>query len=287
MNGCNGSINHISLPSIRIFYCSSGTTAQRLAAKLEQRLHMILHLADKDQSIDRVAPLNDLDPDALIAGNLIIASCSGRGDVPTNGQLMLQKCKSFAKKLKASEVSYCIFGNGNSFYGANFNGSAIKLQSAMNNAGFSCAVPLFQADTFKEDPPWRQFEAWLAFLRATYGSVTDTTGNESAELADDAFELLLDQLSPAEVPSVHKPGGGDMQRVALDVGGLEYSHISHVDVFVPLSKDKVDDLLWTVRLTGKELILFEGKKFNTRHLFSIVDPDKLFKRASGGPASWG
>ncbi|KAF4507907.1 hypothetical protein G6O67_004355 [Ophiocordyceps sinensis] len=268
---------HASTPMIRVFYCSSGTTAQRLAIKLEQRLHIIMDQTSEFLSIAPAAPLNDFQPGAVSAGDLvfIIASSAGRGDVPTNGQTMLQKCRTLAK-VEAGHASFCIFGNGNSSYAANFNGAAFKLETAMEKLGFSSAMPLFQADTLKEDPPWRQFKTWLAHLEAKYGSNPENIDDFPAEQNDDSTALLLSQLSPAKVISVHMPKEGDIRRVALDVGRLEYSHMSHVDVFVPLSEDRIDELLLTARLTGDELLTFEGGQVSTRQFFSLVDPDRPF-----------
>lgn len=80
-------------PMLRVFYCSSGTTAQRLAIKLEQRLHMMFDHTSQFSSIAPAAQLNDFDPGAVTNGDLIfiIASSSGRSEVPNNGQAMLQK----------------------------------------------------------------------------------------------------------------------------------------------------------------------------------------------------
>ncbi|PHH62456.1 hypothetical protein CDD81_7103 [Ophiocordyceps australis] len=276
--GTNGSLEHsASSPKLHIFYCSSGVTAQRLATKLNKYLRRILASANSFSSIALPLPLNDVNLDALVPGDLvfIIASCAGRGDIPTNGQMIVQKCKSMASS-RASQVTYCIFGNGNSSYGENFNGSATKINNALKQAGLVSDMDLFQADTLKEDPPWRQFDSWLSQVNAKYGQAGDANDGSQEDEAGDPSELLMAQLSPAEVLAVHGPSVGDMKRVALDVGDLEYSHMSHVDVFVPLSEAVVDDLLWTSRLSGDEVVSFEDKQVSTRQLFSLVDPDKPF-----------
>lgn len=268
---------HTSTPIIRVFFCSSGTTAQRLAIKLEQRLHIIMDQASSGLSIAPATPLNEFQPNAVSTGDLIfiIASSAGRGDVPTNGQIMLQKCSALAK-IEASNVTFCIFGNGNSSYAANCNGAAFKLEAAMRRLGFSSAMPLFQADTLKEDPPWRQFKTWMAYLEAKYGRHAENIDDISSEQDENSTGLLLAQLSPVKVISVHAPKYGDIRRLALDVGRLEYSHMSHVDVFVPLGEDEIDELLLMARLTGEELLTFEEGQVSTRQLFSLVDPDKPF-----------
>ncbi|PFH62310.1 hypothetical protein XA68_14170 [Ophiocordyceps unilateralis] len=283
-------------PTMRVLYCSSGTTAPRLAIKLEKRLQMIMSEHDtRFQSLTSAAPLNDFQLDSVGAGDLIfiIASCAGRGDVPTNGEGMLQKCKSMAaSKADQSGASFCIFGNGNSSYGVNFNGAATKLERALLRVGLSSSLPLFQADTLKEDPPWRQFDTWLSLLEARYWRNNNNNNNNNnksghgvsvppqgllAEPRDNSTELLLSQLSSAAVISTYTPEHGDMTLLALDVGRLEYSHMSHVDVFMPLSKKDIDDLLLMASLTGDELLTFEtGQQISTRQLLSLVDPEKPF-----------
>ncbi|RDA91142.1 hypothetical protein CP533_0431 [Ophiocordyceps camponoti-saundersi (nom. inval.)] len=269
-------------PLIRVFYCSSGTTAPRLAIKLEKRLRIIIKGQDSGyQSVTPAAPLNDFQLDAVRAGDLvcIIASCAGRGDVPSNGEALLRMCKS--TDAAASGASFCIFGNGNSSYGVNFNGAATKLESALQKAGLSTSLPLFQADTLKEDPPWRQFDSWLSLVEARYWGnskhIDAIPRGKLAEPRDNSTELLLPQLSPAAVVSIYTPQGGNMTLLALDVGRLEYGHMSHVDIFMPLNEKEIDDLLLMASLTGDELLTFEtGQQITTRKLLSLVDPDKPF-----------
>ncbi|KJZ79535.1 hypothetical protein HIM_01004 [Hirsutella minnesotensis 3608] len=267
-----------SRPIIRVFYCSSGTTAQRLAVKLEQRLRIIMDRPNDFDSIQAAAPLNNFQLDDVSNGDLvfIVASSAGRGDVPTNGHALLQRCKSSAK-IKATEASICIFGNGNSSYGDNFNGAALKLESALEKLGFISAMPIFQADTLKEDPPWRDFKTWLTNLEAKYGSDTECSEDTAVDFVDDSTGLLLSQLSTAKVLSIYTPKEGDIKRLALDIGDVEYGHMSHVDVFVPLQQSQVDELLLEVRLSGNEMLTFEQGKVSTRQLLSLVDPSKPFK----------
>ncbi|RDA93676.1 hypothetical protein CP533_4907 [Ophiocordyceps camponoti-saundersi (nom. inval.)] len=269
---------HIAAPPIRVFYCSSGTTAQRLAVKLEQRLHLIMGRSPDLLPIASAAPLRELELDSLSDEDVIfiVASCAGRGDVPSNGQALLQRCNS-KTKMEARGVSFCIFGNGNSSYGPNFNGAAAKLEAGLKRAGLSSALPTFEADTLREDPPWRQFQTWLAQLEAKYGDVVTDVDDVSYERVDDSTDLLLSHLSPAQVISVRATNKGEIRQLALDVGGLAYSHMSHVDVFVPLSETMIDELLMATRLTGEELALFGERTVNTRQFFSILDPDKPFK----------
>lgn len=267
-------------PAIRIFYCSSGTTAHRLATKLEQRIAGIMADSKRHHMVPSVAPLNQLEPDTLSDEDVIfiIASSRGRGDVPVNGASLLAKCKS-RKSTQQGGASFCIFGNGNSSYGDNFNGAGTKIQSALCNSGLKCDLPLFYADTLKEDPPWRQFEAWSDLVRARYGNSSDhTDGSCDADVVvDDALGQLLDQLSLVEIGSIQQPNASGIKHVALDVGGLKYSHMSHVDVFVPLNRDAVDSLLCTCRLTGNEVLTLGETQVSTRQVFSLVDPTAPFR----------
>lgn len=267
-------------PAIRIFYCSSGTTAHRLATKLEQRIAGIMAHSEKHHLIPSVAPLNQLEPDTLSNEDVIfiIASSRGRGDVPVNGASLLAKCKS-RKLMHQVTASFCIFGNGNSSYGDNFNGSGIKIQNALCDFGLQCDLPLFYADTLKEDPPWKQFDAWSDLVRARYGSNSDQREGsfEADAVVDDALGQLLDQLSLVEIGSIEQSNSLGIKHVALDIGGLKYSHMSHVDVFVPLNRDAVDSLLGTCRLTGNEVLTFGERQVSTRQVFSLVDPTAPFR----------
>ncbi|KAK2598199.1 hypothetical protein QQS21_005676 [Conoideocrella luteorostrata] len=286
--------------SLRIFYCSSGSTAQRLAKRLAETLTPKLrpHInGEKPTRLDFKA-LSSLDWDAFEPGTiiLVIASSTGRGDIPPNGLSMLRNCET-RDPGQLKDISFAIFGNGNASYGSDFNGAAIKLQDAMVRAECKPVLPLLKGDTSKENPPWRQFDAWVKQLMEILdGNISTADTSEQSfqsnalttrdlttkDLATKDHEIisLTSQFAVAELVSTESFGSDYMQRVVLNVGKLNYTPMWHADVIVPLWGHEIDELLDAFGLTGKETCELNNQKWTFRQLFSLVDTEKPFKSLS-------
>ncbi|KAK2594413.1 hypothetical protein QQS21_007867 [Conoideocrella luteorostrata] len=278
---------------LRIFYCSSGSTAERLAKRLAETLAPKFQARGHDDgekpTTIGVEALNDLNWNAIEPGSLIlvIASSTGRGDVPTNGASMLRDCES-RDPGQLKDFSFAIFGNGNASYGSSFNGAAIKLQSTMEKTGCKSALPLLKGDTSKENPPWRQLDDWVKqltkILDGNSNTADTTSGQDSQSDAsaanDHEITDLASQFAVARLVSTESFGSERIQRVVLDVGKLYYTPMWHADIIVPLWGHEIDELLDVFGLTGRETCVLNGQKWTSRQLLSLVDTEKPFKSLS-------
>lgn len=271
------------LPTIYIVYCSSGVTAPRLAEKLKAKLMPLVRSTGSFSNISVISTLNILSLAHLQSHDiiLVIASSAGRGDVPTNGLAAL-RALSGKQNLNSKSVSFAIFGNGNSSYGENFNGAAIKVQTAMEKAGFRSLLPMYKGDTLREDPPWKQFTQWFGEISNTLGVndvVTDATDESMMDTGTHGSDFVdfLSQFSRAKLAHLDTHDHESMRLVSLNLGQLTYGQMEHVDVLIPLQREELEDILSAAGLNGDEVCEVDNKTWVARHLLSFVDIDKPFK----------
>ncbi|KAK7714429.1 hypothetical protein SLS57_007156 [Botryosphaeria dothidea] len=249
--------------SIRIHYCSSGTTAQKLARRLHSYVTAICTNSATDFKVARFDTLNALDLGVVKEGDviLVVASSCGRGDMPYNGQTFMKRLK--ACKMPAG-IRFAIYGNGSSSYRSSYNGSARSIEHALRESGGRSILKLFEGDTEKESPPWRQLNAWWASL---HSQLFGDDGHQSSRFQkmlvhddDDAqspFEALAARSTSAKLVSSSSNMKG-IKHIMLDVGEYEYVEMSHVDFYIPNRRIKVEQVLAYMDLAGRELRLPGG-----------------------------
>ncbi|EKG20706.1 Flavodoxin/nitric oxide synthase [Macrophomina phaseolina MS6] len=249
-----------ALKSIRVHYCSSGTVAKKLA----RRLHGYATSGCVDSAAEfKVEPfdtLNALKLSEIQEGDviLIIASSCGRGEVPYNGRACLRKLK--APKV-LSGVRFAVYGNGSSSYNTSYNGAAYSVEQVLRDCGARPLLKLFEGDTDKESPPWKQLSTWWAAVHsdlfAVDGSISprpqhtllNNEGNPPHR-----FEILAASTTSAKLVSSSSNIKG-IKHVTLDVGDAKYEEMSHVDVYIPNRRIKVEQVLAYMDLTGRNLKL--------------------------------
>lgn len=130
---------HESHPRIRIFSCSAGVNAGKMAHRLHEKLQRLVHEVDDPYDIEREKALNQLTlseagPEDII---LIIASTTGRGEIPRNAQTFIQRYES-ADPLQSPPRFSC-FANGDSIYGDSYDAAGKTIQQLMTK--MSCRPP--------------------------------------------------------------------------------------------------------------------------------------------------
>lgn len=287
----DSAISISSGPSLRIHYCGSGSTAKRLAQKLEHRLQVLLGKYEiQAYQTTEASPLNSLTLESSSDDDLIfiIASSSGRGDVPMNGITFLRKYqnhRSFSATVSGlPHARFAVFGNGNSTYGpADFNGAALKIERVLCDSGLKSLVPLFHGDVSKQDPPLEQFnQFWQSILDIVttddiLGPYSDNSSSTSASHQEAQPEEMTKFELPETQPATFKSatGTGGLKRVSLDIGQARYGDISHVKVYIPLQKEDLSELLSTLHLTGDEVPELPGKT-TTSQILALTDVSKPF-----------
>ncbi|KAB5569971.1 nitric oxide synthase [Coniochaeta sp. 2T2.1] len=250
---------------LRIYYCSSGTIAFRLAQRLKLRLESLCKSSEMAWTVTEPAPLNDLrtavdNRDCI----LIIASSSGRGQVPANGVRFVREY-SGAFHLQAADPyerlpRYAIFGNGNSTYGRDYNGAALKIDKIIQRGNLLRFVNSirFALDLQEEIPP----------------EVHDLLEGQNILKQ---FHTTIQGLRLARCISSTPTENRTLKRVELGIDEAGYADMSHINVHVPVNDVVLESLLFILKLTGKEPVDIPNTKgVISREVLSLVDLDKPF-----------
>lgn len=219
--------------TIHIHYCSAGTTARKLAARVERQLCRLLRRFRQFQVLPAES-LNVLHHQRLKSGGsdiiLLIVSSSGHGDIPPNGQ---DFARSLQKAQTAPGFNWAIFGNGNSTYSKSFNGAAKTLRDLLVSSQADFLLPdYFNGDTATENPPWNQLDKWLEKI------VVKLSGSEATETFDlhpsyseEFSNNFSNTLSNATISSSTKISP-HIRRLMLNVGQAKYEDFSHAQMKV-------------------------------------------------------
>ena len=126
--------------SVQIYFCSSGTVAEKLAKKLLQWMKALTKKSSTTSLKLCVEPLNRLRECDLASDNVIlmVVSSTGQGEVPTNGSGFVQSFKGLtlgSSTLPERKFNFAVFGNGDSRYSNTFNGAAVKICDLMKQLG--------------------------------------------------------------------------------------------------------------------------------------------------------
>ncbi|EOD49133.1 putative nitric oxide synthase protein [Neofusicoccum parvum UCRNP2] len=214
-------------------------------------------------------------PDDVV---LVIASSCGRGDMPYNGQAFMKRLKC---RKSITGVKFAVYGNGSSSYKTSYNGAARSIERAFRERGGRAILDIFEGDTEKEIPPWRQLNTWWRALRQ---QIFDEDDDVSSKLQQDLslddgpmqapFEALAARSSSVKLVSSTNNIKG-IKHVVLDVGTLEYPEMSHIDIFIPNRRIKVEQVLAYMDLTGRELKL-SGDITTQQFITELVDLERPF-----------
>ena len=248
---------------IKLYFCSSGTTAETLAKRLSKQIDQLIRGSSFFIFDGLIQALNQLRPCDLSTNNiiLILISSTGRGDIPDNGQSVLEL--TLSPEMKGTR--FAIFGNGNTRYSGTFNGAAKKVQKKLEDLSCNSILSTFYpGDTATHRLPFDALNDWwnalLTEISSTSGCITKTTalshradelntnlhtfGKSHIHFVDHALKLdlfkkgqiILDEAIDCPSRSMY---------AYIDVGNVRHDDMACVQILPSNSERKVKQmLLW-------------------------------------------
>ena len=270
---------HTNARPVRIYYCSAGTTAGKLARRAEDRLR---HLVTQTRKfcVATTQPLNRLSPRSLQASDivLIIASSSGHGDIPVKGQDFVRAIRDHDTQ---SETEWAIFGNGDSTYVDSYNGAAKKLHTLLVQWNAKFLTPgYFAGDTAIENPPWSQLDQWFQEIsRKLLGGSNEETSHCAQEPSVNITSEILSTFVPATMQrcTLLSP---NVRRLVLNTGNTRHMRSTHAQMFVPNRSTDVKKFLKTFGFSGNEVIRLQSASYTIREILThFVELERPFQHA--------
>ncbi|KAL8644671.1 MAG: hypothetical protein Q9210_007137, partial [Variospora velana] len=275
--------------SVSVYFCSAGTFAEKIAAKLSIRLRELAKSVSNVSVCSTIRPLNQLQASGLTTDHLVlvIASSTGQGEVPLNGARFIKASNgSRDEDMRIPETSfrYAIYGNGDSRYSATYNGAATTIERSFRHfGGLAIAGGLFQGDTAISTTALQAVSPWWAKLQpAIQDLATDspklkraysdeTHGNgHSAELANFQTEAksrfrvrsqqLLGDFENASVVDISPPVRENHQgsyRVTMNIGDKTYEDLGCIQVLPNNAPAKVRRAVRALGVNGSDRIALE------------------------------
>lgn len=274
----------------RIFFafCSSGNVALKLSKRLFTR---VLEEYSKTPVIGK-----PIEPSTLNALNtaeirprdllLIVASTTGRGDIPDNGRYFLE---SIIKNPRRLNCCFAVFGNGSADYPDTYNQAALKIDEQLGSGDSQRILAVQLADTASENPPWRALKQFQQELIATL------LGVEGISIANLANPLAVSSTAArAKMDTstwfqakIHGTRARPLQNagitlLTLDVGCQRYPTMGNILILPPNSKDIVEKVLETLQLSADEKVPSPGEPSVAYFLRCFADLDLPFRKTSWG-----
>ena len=263
---------------LHIYFCSTGTTALKLAEKLRHRVLRLTkyHLArfDSLNAID----LESIKPDEII---LIAASTTGNGTLPANGRTFENKWPALRRRHQSDQLnaSYSIFGVGDSGYGTTYNAASIALHALFAELGAKpIAGGLTMGDVAMETLPTTAFNRWWDHVQSSLDGAL-----EAKETQEDCFhdqgQMIGDfheALAVAKDPPMDK-----ILSLQLDLQGVGYRVMDHLRILPSNSQGKVNRALVALGVTDGQKVVpfndFQNAPTFDRFLADFVDLEGHFK----------
>ena len=303
--------------SVHIFYCSSGITAKVLAKKLYRNVQAFSSENTTVRIQDPLKELNELESTTL-GGNdivLVIASTTGTGEIPSNGTRFVKHVilnDILEETVPHARFRYSVFGNGDSSYGATYNGAAKEVEASLIRIlGSPIAGGLFEGDTNIDKIPWKSFNRWWTLVRQELlerPQIMDITNESRPSLHEPLTKSKKESLHNQAVkrhlmrseelrtkfdvmavqnvrPDLPTMGGSytGLFDISIDVGKSRLRELGHVNI---LPINLFSKVAQAVKLLGfhdnHEIILdiFEAKDKNpttTQFLISYIDLERPFR----------
>ncbi|CCF34867.1 nitric oxide synthase [Colletotrichum higginsianum] len=272
-------------PGRRIYigFCSSGNVAIKLCKRLCAQLQ---HACDVNPELGSVVvpctlnalPISMVEPDDVL---VIVASTTGRGEVPQNGKAFAD---ALARNPKVIACRYAIFANGSLEYPDTYNQAAMDIEDLLSRGDAQRLIGMREADTGAENPPWsvlgQFFDQVLAALQkssreaAEGGDGGDTQRNARPVRPFDTRPWF--QASVVGRPAEGTAAGG-MKRVTLDMGEREYPTMGSVWILPPNSNNKVSRVLGALGVEADERLDIPGEPTVGDFLQRYADLEQPFK----------
>ena len=263
---------------LHIYFCSTGTTALKLAEKLRQRVLKLPKF-----QLARFDSLNALDlevikPDEII---LIVASTTGNGTFPANGRMFENKWPVLRKRYLSDQFggTYSIFGVGDSGYGSTYNAASIALNALFADLGGKpIAGGLAMGDVTMETLPTTAFNRWCDNVESNLDGAV-VTKDTREDCFHDQGHMIRDfhvALVVAKDPPMDK-----ILSLQLDLQGVGYKVMDHLRILPSNSQGKIKRALVALGVTDSQ----EAVPFNhfptpptfDHFLADFVDLESPFK----------
>ena len=271
--------------TVRICYCSKGTTARNLADKLHRNLNKRCAKEFRvTYSSLNALDLHRVDPSDVI---LVVASTTGSGAFPSNGEEFAKSMAHMRRTLNTdfSQLRVSVFGVGDSAY-PNFNAAAIDLHNFFSGLGvLPIAGGLVKADVASEALPLRLFNRWFEAVESSLtGGVGELRENPEEEFMAQA--AMLSQFDSAILVSKSSPASGeDEGLVVMTLEGVEYGEMKHLRLLPTNSLSQVTRAMAALGIEdAKMLVPFSDQKLRQwtyqDFLSYFVDLEDGFKTQS-------
>jgi sulfite reductase alpha subunit-like flavoprotein len=266
-----------SRPCIRIFSCSAGVNAGKMARKLHGMLKRLVFEVDDPFDVEQEKSLNQLDLHKVGTEDiiLIIASTTGRGETPRNAKQFIKRYIS-AEPL-TSPPRFSCFANGDSTYGDTYNAAGKSIQDLMTKMG--CRPLLghcFAGDTSLHNPDWDSFTQWVEnidhLILGNHHKIELPTSLSDVQVKS----TTLNEMPTATLVRIQRPGKTGMVQITLDIGGMEYQEMDHLKVLTPNPDHEVQKALNALGLSSETKLDWHHQDAGT-FLNRYVDLDHFFK----------
>jgi hypothetical protein len=222
--------------------------------------------------------LSESSPEDVI---LIIASTTGRGEIPRNAAGFLGRYES-AEPL-TSPPRFSCFANGDSTYGDTYNAAAKVIQQIMIKLG--CRPLLghcFAGDTAINNPDWDSFNQWLENINhLILGS------HHQKKLHPSLMEMQRQTTTSTEMPTatlvkIQRLNSKAMVHITLDLGDKEYQEMDHIKILAPNPDYEVDRVLSVLKLSSSHKLDWHHQNA-WDYLSRYVDLDHHFRELDWYP----
>ncbi|KZL77677.1 nitric oxide synthase [Colletotrichum tofieldiae] len=271
-------------PGRRIYigFCSSGNVAIKLCKRLCAQLQ---HACDINPKLGSVVvpctlnalPISMVEPDDVL---VIVASTTGRGEVPQNGKAFAD---ALARNPKAIACRYAIFANGSLEYPDTYNQAAMDIEELLSRGDAQRLIGMREADTGAENPPWSVLGQFFdQVLAALQKSSPEEAEGDAGDVQRTARPVRPFDTRPwFQVKVVGQPVLGTaadgMKRVTLDLGDREYPTMGSVWILPPNSRNKVSRVLEALGVRADERLGLPGDPTVGDFLQRFADLEHPFK----------
>ncbi|KAI4203856.1 MAG: hypothetical protein LQ348_001377, partial [Seirophora lacunosa] len=269
--------------SVSVYFCSAGTFAEKIAAKLLIRLRDLAKSISNVSVCTSISPLDQLKASALTADHLVlvIVSSTGQGEVPINGAQFIKasnKEPGDGTGIPDTSFRYAIYGNGDSRYSATYNGAAVTVERGFRRfGGLAIAGGLFHGDSAIYSTALQAVSPWWEKLQPTIQDLATDSPKLKRAHSDEVHgtaestgfraeaksrlqvrsQQLLGDFQSARVVHISPPLREDYQgsyRVTLDIQDKTYEDLACVQVLPLNSPAKVRRALRALGVNGSERV---------------------------------
>lgn len=263
---------------VQIYFCSTGTTALKLAEKLRQRV-----LKAPKYYLARFDSLNAIDLEAIKPDELVlmVASTTGNGTLPANGRAFESKWPALRKRYYSDPLgaSYSVFGVGDSGYGSTYNAASIAVNGLFSELGAKpIAGGLTMGDVTMETLLTAAFDRWWDNVQSNLdGAVA------AKEMPEDCFHEQGDIIQEFQEGLVvaKDPPMNKILSLQLDLQGVGYRVMDHLRLLPANSQGKVARALFALGVTDAQQVVpftsFQNAPTFDCFLTNFVDLEGHFK----------